>query len=328
MNSIRLCVTGGSGFIGTNAMQLVLDQSIEVINFDIQPPKILDHQPFWKYVDIRDKEQFHSALEAFQPTNILHLAATTGMEIEDISFFDSNTIGVGNLIEASAHLPGLQRILFTSSLLVCRNGYIPKFDTEYCPPNLYGKSKVIGEKMLRESHLSCDWVIVRPTSIWGPWFDHSYKKFFQVLDRGWYVQPGQTPIIKPISYVGNTVHMMHKLLLNMEKDVNQQTYYLADYPEVSIQEWADLIRTEFGKPGKTQVFPVSVLRLLAKVGDLLQVMGWSDTPLTSFRLNNMLTGAHYPIEKTREIIGELPFSIQEGVQQTLNWMRQQGYVEK
>ena len=84
-------------------------------------------------------------------------------------------------------------------------------------PNLYGESKVIGEKLMRKSEISCDWVIVRPTSIWGPWFEHSYKTFFQVLNRGWYVQPGAEPITKPLGYVGNTVHMMKKILYSEEK---------------------------------------------------------------------------------------------------------------
>ena len=88
MNSFRICITGGSGFIGTTAMQWTIDRSFEVINFDIRPPKILSQQPFWKYVDIRDKEQFTSALEAYRPSHILHLAATTGMDIDDMSFFN------------------------------------------------------------------------------------------------------------------------------------------------------------------------------------------------------------------------------------------------
>ena len=323
MNTIRLCITGGSGFIGTSAMQWALDQSIDVTNLDIRPPKTLDHQPYWQSVDIRHKEDFSSSLKSFQPTHIWHLAAMTGMDIEEMSFFDANTIGVQHLLEASNSLANLKRILFTSSLLVCRNGYVPQSDTEYCPPNLYGESKVIGEKLMRESKLSCDWVIVRPTSIWGPWFDHSYKKFFQVLARGWYVQPGKIPIIKPLSYVGNTVHMMQKLLFHQGKDVSRKTFYLGDYPQNSIQEWADLIRSELGKSGKNPVFPISGLRLLAKAGDMLKVLGWSDPPLTSFRLNNMLTGANYPLEKTQGLVGKLPFSLQEGVSQTLYWMKQQ-----
>lgn len=309
-------------------MQWALNQSLAVINLDIRPPNVLSHQPHWKYVDIRDKQEFTSALIDFQPTHIWHLAAMTGMDIHDMSFFDANTLGVQNLIEASSSLLNLERILFTSSLLVCRNGYVPQIDTEYCPPNLYGESKVIGEIIVRESQLACNWVIVRPTSIWGPWFEHSYKTFFKVIDRGWYVQPGGQPIVKPLSYVGNTVHMMQKLLLHLGTEVNHQTFYLGDYPQHSIQEWADLIRQQLGRSGKTPVFSIGLMRLLAKGGDFCKAMGWSNPPLTSFRLNNMLTGAHYPIEKTESVVGPLPFQLLDGVRQTIDWMSQQKILIK
>ncbi len=327
MNLIRLCITGGSGFIGMTAMQWALENVETVVNFDIRPPKVLAHHPYWQSIDIRDKASFTTALEEFAPTHIWHLAAMTGMDIQDSSFFDANTVGVSNLLEATKSIPNLHRILFTSSLLVCRNGHVPQTDTEYCPPNLYGESKVIGERMVRESKIPCDWVIVRPTSIWGQWFEHSYKTFFKVVDRGWYVHPGQQPIIKPLSFVGNTVHMMQKLLLQSGRDVHEQTYYLGDYPQNSIQQWADLIRLELGRSGKTTVFPIRAMRLAARIGDACKTLGWSDPPLTSFRLNNMLTGAHYPIEKTEEIVGALPFTLQDGVQQTLDWMATEGMLQ-
>ena len=74
MSEIKLCITGGSGFIGTTAMSQVISK-YKVINFDIRPPKILEHQKHWKYVDIRDAQSFTEALIKFQPTHILHLAA-------------------------------------------------------------------------------------------------------------------------------------------------------------------------------------------------------------------------------------------------------------
>jgi hypothetical protein len=55
---------------------------------------------------------------------------------------------------------------------------------------------------------------------------------------------------------------------------------------------------------------------------LLKFLGWCDPPLTSFRLNNILTGAHYPIENIQAVVSEMPFSLQEGVRQTLEWMKQ------
>ena len=324
MSKINLCITGGSGFIGTTAMNWALSK-YKVINFDIRPPKLLEHQQYWRYVDIRDAQSFAEALMEFQPTHILHLAAMTGMDIHDPSFFDANTKGVENLIQATQELPNLQRVLFTSSLLVCKNGHVPSSDTEYGPPNLYGESKVIGEKLVRDSKMHYPWVIVRPTSIWGPWFEHSYRTFFKVIDRGLYFQPGSQPIVKPLSFVGNTVHMMYKFLLYPDDTVNNNTYYLGDYPENSIQEWADMIRKNIGK-GKVPVFPVAMMRLMALTGDLFKKTGWADPPITSFRLNNMLTGAHYPIEKTKEIVGPLPYTMEDGVRQTLNWLYDQKMI--
>jgi len=325
MSEVRFAVTGGSGFIGTNFMEWALSSEHTVINFDIRPPKILEHQEKWKFVDIRDLKKFNDALVEFNPTHIIHLAAATGVDVKDFSFFDANTKGVENLVKATENILSLERIVFTSSLLVCPNGYVPSSDTEYDPPNLYGKSKVIGEKLVRDSKMHCSWVIVRPTSVWGPWFEHSYRTFFRLVDRGLYVQPGTRPIVKPLTFVGNTVQMMQKLLLHPDASVNSETYYLGDYPEHSIQEWADLIREKIGK-GKTPVFPIPFLRFMAMTGDLLQKLGWAEPPITNFRLNNMLTGSHYPVEKIEAVVGSLPFTFEEAVFETLSWMYEQNLI--
>ena len=66
---------------------------------------------------------------------------------------------------------------------------------------------------------------------------------------------------------------------------------------------------------------------MAYIGDLLKKMGWQDPPLTTFRLKNLLTGAHYPIEKTQKLVGQLPFSMEEGIYQTLEWMREEKLIK-
>jgi GlcNAc-P-P-Und epimerase len=57
-------------------------------------------------------------LVEFAPTHIVHLAATTGMDDYDFSFFDANTKDIANLTEATDNLPSLKRIIYVSSLLV------------------------------------------------------------------------------------------------------------------------------------------------------------------------------------------------------------------
>jgi hypothetical protein len=63
------------------------------------------------------------------------------------------------------------------------------------------------------------------------------------------------------------------------------------------------------------------------LGDTLKKLGWPDPPITTFRLKNMLTGAHYPIEKTKTTVGQLPFSMEDGVHKTLEWIREQNPIK-
>ena len=94
--------------------------------------------------------------------------------------------------------------------------------------------------------------------------------------------------------------------------------------EFSQVQQSSSFKLEKIRNSKNPVFLVSVLRVWHVLGELLKRMWWSDPPLTKFRLNNMLTGAHYPIEKTQKIVGELPYSLNERVLKTLDWM----YEEK
>ena len=54
---IKILVTGGSGFIGTNLIEYLLEnyKPIDILNIDIADPKIKDHFSLWKKVDILDK---------------------------------------------------------------------------------------------------------------------------------------------------------------------------------------------------------------------------------------------------------------------------------
>ena len=317
---VNLLVTGGSGFIGTNVVDYLISKQIKFINFDILPPKKKNHEKFWRNVDIRDFQKLNTEMISFKPTHILHLAAALGMDIKDINFFSANTDGVENIINCAENILSIEHIVFTSSLLVCRNGYIPKDDFEYCPPNLYGKSKMIGEKLVRKiksTHYS--WSIVRPTSVWGPWFAYSYKKFFKAIDRGYYMHTGRSEIIKPKTFVGNTAYMMLTMLFESKANVSGKTFYLSDYPDCSTREWANIIQ-KILSAREIKTVPMWLMKLVGWIGDILKFLGYEDPPLTSFRLKNMRTGVPYPVENTKKVCGQLPYSLNKGVKLTADWL--------
>jgi len=326
INKIRIIVTGGSGFIGTNVIEWLFTNGYNFINIDINSPKLPHHNNYWRQVDIRNKESLISLFKDYRPTHIINLAADLGMDHTNLNNLQTNTKGVENMIQAINKHDSVKRAIFTSSLLVCENGYIPSSDTEYSPPNYYGESKVIGEKIVRKSKLNCEWTIVRPTSIWGPWFDYSYRKFFKMIDKNKYMHIGKNEFQKPASYVGNTVYMMMKILLDETKVSDKGTYYLADYPWYSTRKWATTIQ-QILNTKKIRTAPLWILRIIAKFGDIFKVLFKINSPLTSFRLNNMLTGGAYPINNTKQIVGKLPYDLNKAVNLTAQWMYENNLIK-
>ena len=52
---------------------------------------------------------------------------------------------------------------------------------------LYGESKLKGELLVKKiTEPVFKWVIIRPTSIWGPWFGVPYIDFFNIVYEGRY----------------------------------------------------------------------------------------------------------------------------------------------
>jgi nucleoside-diphosphate-sugar epimerase len=205
--------------------------------------------------------------------------------------------------------------------MVCPIGYQPKSEFDYNPPNKYGESKVLGEKIVREELKKSDfsWIILRPTSIWGPWFDIPYKNFFDLIKSNKYYHPGNKKIEKSFGFIGNSVYQIYSLLKNNDESSNYKTMYLADYCPIDLERMANSIQKEFNSKNIKRA-PIIILKLLAIIGDVLKVLGYSNPPLTTFRLNNLLTNMIYESKELRTIANELPYSMEEGISITCKWM--------
>ena len=105
----------------------------------------------------------------------------------------------------------------------------------------------------------------------------------------------------------------------MASEESGRVFYLADYPQTSVQDWANLIFKNTNKNNRLKSIPIFVLKIIAKLGDIFRVIGLN-APLTSQRLNNMLVSKKYPIENTKKIVGSLPFNREDAVIQTLEWI--------
>jgi len=289
----KAIVTGGSGFIGINLINRLLEENYEIINIDIAETPNKNQEKLLRKIDINNYDELYREINGFEPEIVFHLAARTDLNSNDISAYTTNYEGTNNLIKIIDLVPSIKSVIYFSSMLVCKSGYAP--DTTY------GESKVMMEKLIRNSeHKFAKWIIVRPTSIWGPWFKEPYRNFFDLLIKNKFVDIGARSCTKTYGYVENTVFQTIKLL---ESSVsNTKTFYLGDYEPIFISDWANEISMKL-RNKKVIKLPFIVF------------------PLTTFRLNNMTKNNIVNLDTTREISGPIPITRDKGIDLTLDWLK-------
>jgi nucleoside-diphosphate-sugar epimerase len=319
----RVIVTGGSGFIGSNLVEHLAAAGHDVLNLDVKRPRNRNARGRFLPLDILHRQKFLETVRIFDPHHIFHLAARTDLEGSSDADYAANIEGVSNAVSAGFAAPSLQRMVFASSMYVCRMGHVPRRDDEYCPHTAYGQSKMLGEQIVkREAGDKFCWAIVRPTSVWGPWFAIPYISFFHAVRRGLYVHPKGHSIERSYGFVLNTVGQLRQLMECVDtRKVHRRMFYLADYEPVDLFKWAQIIADCFGS-AKVREVPLRLLQLTAKIGDALKVVGMTNPPLFSSRLKNLLTNAVFDLTPIQGISPQQPYTLVQGVSITVDWMHQ------
>ena len=106
---MKILITGGSGFIGTNFIEKAIDKGHIIYNIDNLSLFEKDHNKknknyVFNKIDIRSKETLNVILNKFQPNKIIHMAAESHVDNsiknpED--FIRTNIMGTHNILQAS-----------------------------------------------------------------------------------------------------------------------------------------------------------------------------------------------------------------------------------
>jgi UDP-arabinose 4-epimerase len=149
-------VTGGAGFIGSHCCKALAAAGYTPVTFDNLST---GHRQFVKFGpfeegDVRDTARLAGVLRTWQPVAVLHFAAAAyvGESVTDpAKYYSNNVEGMVSLLAAMEEA-GITDLIFSSS---CATYGIPALlpideTTAQAPINPYGRTKLIGEMMLRD----------------------------------------------------------------------------------------------------------------------------------------------------------------------------------
>lgn len=175
---MRIVITGGAGFIGSQLGKSLHLQGHDVVLLDNMSyghldNLLLDGAPFGTFLckDIRDPALFDMIQGA---EVVIHLAGIAPLPVCQANpgvAYDVNVGGLGNVLEASRRA-GVRRVIFSSTSAVYEKTKLPVL-TEDAPINpdlVYAMTKAAGEKLCEgfASSYGMDIIICRFFNVFGP----------------------------------------------------------------------------------------------------------------------------------------------------------------
>lgn len=179
---MKICVTGGAGYIGSHQVAMLLEQGHEVVVFDNLSTgykESVDKRAKFEEVDLRDTKKLSELFKKHQVDGVIHFAALSivpeSME-KPLEYYDNNVYGMQSLLQAMKD-NNIKNIVFSSSASVYG---IPKGspiseDAPTDPINPYGETKIAMEKMVKwaKEAYGINYIILRYFNVAGASLDGS-----------------------------------------------------------------------------------------------------------------------------------------------------------
>lgn len=185
----KVFITGTAGFIGFHLARLMLSEGYEVHGFDAMTDyydvrlkerrhQMLLQNPGFSKTEayLEDNDALLSAMDAFKPDVIVHLAAQAGVRYSlenPRAYLESNIVGTFNVMEAARKLEVQHLLMASTSSVYGANEKMPFDELERVetPLTFYAATKKANESMAHSyAHLwNLPTTMFRFFTVYGPW---------------------------------------------------------------------------------------------------------------------------------------------------------------
>ena len=323
---MAVLVTGASGFLGGRLAQVLVARG-ETVRILARPSSDTRHLAGLPLEIVQGDLAATASLAAAVKgvTHIYHCAAcSTDWAPWDV-FYAANVAGVRNLLDAALQVNSLQRFLHVSTTDVYGYPAVPCDEshplTDVGLP--YNRTKCQGEECVWEaSRRGLPVTVVRPATIYGPRSKDFVIEIAKLIRQGTMavVDGGRSP--GGFCYVDNAVDAIIRAATL--PGALGRPYNLSDGTGETWRRYIDALADGLGERRpwinipSTVAFPLA--RSIESTHRLLRLPG--RPLLTRNAVYLLCRNQEYPIEAARRDLGFSPaVSFDEGVAQTVNWLR-------
>lgn len=292
----KLLFTGGTGFLGKNAMP-VLKEYYEVTTCGITPDDMIKANFVTDVPELPAKYDvvLHACGKA-------HVVPKT--ESEKQAFFDVNYTGTKHLCEALEKVGVPKALVFISTVAVygCEYGDLITEDHPLNGETPYAKSKIMAEEFLTEWCKKNNVIlgILRPSLLAGKNAPGNLGAMVNGVKKGYYMNIAGGKVVKSILMAEDIARILPSLV------VKGGVYNVCDTRQPSFGELSISVAQQLGK-GKPLNIPYWMAWCMAKVGDLLG----NKAPINSYKLEKMTKSLTFSNEKARKELNWEPLDVLE-----------------
>lgn len=222
---MKVLVTGSKGFVGKAVVEELLLKKYFVREFDTKHGH-----------NILDKHSLLTEMKGIDA--VIHLAAI--IENENQNLWKINVEGTRNVVEAALK-KGVKKIIFLSTTGVY--GFTKgttNENSELRPENNYEKSKIEGEKIVREAEDIMETNIIRSAMVFGP--NEYWKKMIHMLKKKYPLPCGGENHYQ-IIFVEELARAIEFVL---RKGKSGETYLISGKEKPTLNEFCEMIQEEIG----------------------------------------------------------------------------------
>lgn len=316
----RICIIGGSGFIGTRLCKRFTQSGVEFFIVDRRISKTFPD--LTRIADVRDIEGLRSSVEG---DTIINLAAEHRDDVNPRSlYWDVNVDGAKNVCRV-AEEKGIDRIIFTSSVAVYGFTREETFENgDLKPFNDYGITKLEAEKVYTEWQKKDPsrrtLVIIRPTVVFGEGNRGNVYNLLRQIASGRFIMIGDGKNVKSIAYVENVAAFIE---YSLSLPHGLHIYNYVDKPDLDMNGLIDLVYEEFNRRGRRLIrpffrIPYSIGVSLGRIFDLIALLTGRRLNISSIRIKKFCSGSWFgtSINKTGFTP---PVSLRDGLSRTIGY---------